>query len=150
VNYRLGPGVDEPSAVPGIFVFGAGGFEKPIEVKKVAAGAFRGRLQIGARQGLFRVRPVIESRAFPEVGYYRQEQELLDYGSNQFLLRSISDYTGGRFNPGPKQVFDAAGRSESSSLRLWPGLLGFAIALNLAELIMRKGRAVLDSFSRVA
>jgi len=44
-------------------------------------------------------------------------------------------------------VFDAGGRSESSSLRFWPGLLGFAIALNLAELIMRKGRAVLDSFS---
>ncbi len=45
----------------------------------------------------------------------------------------------------PKQVFDAAGRTEQSSLRLWPGLLAFAIALNLAELIMRKGKAMMES-----
>jgi hypothetical protein len=70
---------------------------------------------------------------------------LLDYGSNQFLLRSISDFTGGRFNPAPKQVFDSSGRTEQSSLRLWPGLLAFAIALNLIELIMRKGKAMMDS-----
>ena len=94
---------------------------------------------------MFRIRPLEESHAFPEVGYYRQEQELLDYGSNQFLLRSISDFTGGRFNPAPKQVFDTAGRSESSTLRLWPGLLALAIALNLVELLMRKGKAVVDS-----
>ncbi|MGD0436499.1 MAG: hypothetical protein ABSB86_08535, partial [Bryobacteraceae bacterium] len=86
------------------------------------------------------------SHAFPEVGYYRQEQELLDYGSDEFLLRSISQFTGGRFNPAPRQVFEASGRSEASTLRLWPGLLAFAILLNLTELIMRKGKAVVDSF----
>ena len=58
-----------------------------------------------------------ESRAFPEVGYYQQEQELLDYGSNPFLLRTISQFTGGRFNPAPRQVFDAAGRSQTSVLQ---------------------------------
>jgi Mg-chelatase subunit ChlD len=142
VNYRLGPGVDEPSAVPGIFVFGAGGFEKPIEVKKVAAGAFRGRLQIGARQGLFRVRPVVESRAFPEVGVYRPEAELNDYGANQTLLRQVAEFTGGRFEPDPKQVFDAGNRSLASTLQLWPGLLVIAIALNLAELVMRKWKGL--------
>jgi Ca-activated chloride channel family protein len=142
VNYRLAPGVEEPAAVPGIFVFGAGGFEKPIEVKKVAAGAFRGRLQIGARQGLFRVRPVAESRVFPEVGLYRPEAELSDYGQNQALLRQVSEFTGGRFEPDPKQVFDAGNRSLASTLQLWPGLLVFAIALNLAELVMRKWKGL--------
>ena len=105
-----------------------------------AAKSYRGTIHIGDLQGLFRIRPLDESRAFPEVGFYRPEQELLDYGSNEFLLRSVSQFTGGRFNPAPKQVFDSAGRSESSTLRLWPMLLGLAIALNLAELLMRKVR----------
>jgi Ca-activated chloride channel family protein len=146
VNYRLGRDVEEPKKLPNIFALGANGFQQPVPITKLADKSYRGRIHIGQQQGLFRIRSLEESRAFPEVGYYRQEQELLDYGSNQFLLRSISDYTGGRFNPAPKQVFDAGGRSESSSLRFWPGMLGLAIALNLAELIMRKGRAVLDSF----
>jgi Ca-activated chloride channel homolog len=144
VNYQLGR-VAEPKTLPTIFVFGPDGFQHPVPITKLAATTYRGKIHIGQRQGLFRIRPLDESRAFPEVGYYRQEQELLDYGSNPFLLRSISEFTGGRFNPTPKQVFDPAGRSEASTLRLWPGLLALAIALNLAELIMRKGRAVMDA-----
>jgi Ca-activated chloride channel homolog len=146
VNYQLGRDVPAPAKLPAIYIFGPGGFQHPLPVTELADQAYRGRIHIGSLQGLFRIRPLEESRAFPEVGYYRQEQELLDYGSNPFLLRSISDFTGGRFNPQPAQVFSSAGRSESSTLRLWPGLLAFALALNLAELFMRKGRAVLDSF----
>jgi len=146
VNYQLGKDVEEPAKPPSIFVFGPNGFQHPVPIAKLAGKSYRGRIHIGQLQGLFRIRPLEESHAFPEVGYYRQEQELLDYGSNQFLLRSISDFTGGRFNPAPKQVFDTAGRSEASTIRLWPGLLGLAIALNLVELLMRKGRAVVDSF----
>jgi hypothetical protein len=42
----------------------------------------------------------------------------------------------------PKQVFDAGNRSLASTLQLWPGLLMFAIALNLAELVMRKWKGL--------
>jgi len=146
VSYQLGRDVPEPKKLPNIFVFGPGGFQHPVPVTKLADKSYRGKIHIGQAQGLFRVRPLEESHAFPEVGYYRQEQELLDYGSNQFLLKSISDFTGGRFNPAPKQVFESNGASEPSSLRLWPGLLGLAILLNLAELILRKGKAVMDVF----
>ena len=146
VNYRLGKDVDEPKKLPAIFVLGPGGFQHPVPISKLADKSYRGRIHVGQLEGLFRVRPLEESRAFPEVGYYRQEQELLDYGSNPFVLRSVSEFTGGRFNPAPAQVFDPAGRAESSTLRLWPGLLALAIALNLVELIMRKGRAALDAF----
>jgi uncharacterized protein YegL len=142
VNYRLGSDVDEPPKLPGIFVLGPAGFQRTVPVAKVAGKAYRGRIHIGQLQGLFRVRPLEESRAFPEVGYYRPEQELLDYGSNQFLLREISEFTGGRYNPSPSQVFDAGGRAEPSTMRLWPGLIGLAIALNLVELILRKARAM--------
>jgi Ca-activated chloride channel family protein len=143
VEYRLGRDVEEPAKIPSIFVFGPDGFQRPVAVQKVAAGTFRGRLQIGSRQGLFRVRPLEESRAFPEAGLYRPEAELADYGSNEPLLRQVAEFTGGRFEPDPKSVFDAGRRSIASTMQLWPGLLALAIVLNLAELVMRKWKGVM-------
>jgi Ca-activated chloride channel homolog len=142
VEYRLGRDVAEPDKVPGIFVFGPDGFQQPIAIKKTASGVFRGRVQIGARQGLFRVRPLVESRAFPEAGLYRPEAELADYGSNTALLKQVAEFTGGRFEPGAKAMFDPGHRQIASSVSLWPGLLGLAIVLNLAELILRKWKGV--------
>ncbi|HTB17669.1 MAG TPA: VWA domain-containing protein [Bryobacteraceae bacterium] len=140
MNYHLGAGAEDPSKLPEIFILGPNGFRHPVPITKLGAKSYRGTIHIGALQGLFRIRPLDESRAFPEVGFYQPEQELLDYGSNDFLLRSVAQFTGGRFNPEPKQVFDSGGRSESSTLRLWPMLLGLAIASSLAELLMRKVR----------
>jgi Mg-chelatase subunit ChlD len=144
VDYHLGRSVPEPERVPDIFVFGPDGFQAPLEVAKAAAGHYRGRLRIGQRQGLFRVRPESESRAFPEIGFYRQEDELTEYGSNTELLRQIAASTGGRFNPSPREVFDPGGRSIRSMMELWPGLLVLAVALNLAELVMRKWKGVAE------
>lgn len=142
-NYRLGPGVEDPPAAPDIFVFGPDGFRKPMEVKKVAAGTFRGILPIGNREGLFRARPVEESRAFPEIGVYRPEAELEDYGSNQELLKQVARFTGGRFEPDPSAVFEPGQRNIETTLELWPGLLGLAVLLGLAELVMRKWKGVI-------
>jgi Ca-activated chloride channel homolog len=105
---------------------------------------------VGRNQGLFRVRPLIESRIFPEVGFYREQDELRDHSSNEALLRQLAKSTGGRFNPSIKEVFDAGGRSVPSSMELWPGLLALAIALNLAELVVRKWRGLVDNFRRPA
>ncbi len=145
VDYRLAQDVDEPRVLPDIFVIGPQGFQSPIVVAKVADGAFRGRVSIGARQGLFRIRPLEESRAFPEIGFYRQEQELSEYGSDEAVLRRVSEFTGGRFQPAVSQVFDAAGRSVPSTMRLWPGLLALAILLNLVELVLRKWKGIVDA-----
>lgn len=138
VDYRMNPGVDEPASIPAIYVMGPAGFQRPLAVTKVAQGAWRGRVKVGSEQGLFRVRPLVESKLFPEVGFYRPEEELTDYGSNKFLLRKLAEYTGGRFNPRPAEIFDAGGRSIASTLRLWPGLLGAAVLLNVIELVLRK------------
>ncbi|MDQ2945823.1 MAG: VWA domain-containing protein, partial [Acidobacteriota bacterium] len=142
VDYQLGRNVEEPKKLPSIFVLGPAGFQHPLVITKAADRVFRGRIPIGQRQGLFRVRPLEESRAFPEVGFYRPEQEMQDYGSNEYLLKEISDFTGGRFNPNPRDVFDPGGRSTPSTMRLWPGMLGLAIILNIAELFLRKARTV--------
>jgi Ca-activated chloride channel family protein len=138
VNYHLGGDVEDPKTLPEIFVLGPNGFRHPVPIAKLADKSYRGRIHIGDLQGLFRVRPLEDSRAFPEIGFYQPERELLEYGSNEFLLKSVAQFTGGRFNPEPKQVFDSGGRSQSSTMRLWPMLLAFAIALNLGELLMRK------------
>jgi Ca-activated chloride channel family protein len=145
VDYRLAGDVKEPPKIPEIFAFGPNGFQKPIPVKKSAEGVYHGELAIGNRDGLFRIRPLEDSRIFPETGLYRDEEELTEFGSNEALLRQVSSFTGGRFNPDPSSVFDAGGKSVAGTLQLWPGLLGLAIILNLIELIVRKWRGIVDT-----
>ena len=150
VNYHLSRKMDEPAAVPAIYVLGPDGFRAPLEVAKVAAGTYRGVIHIGRNQGLFRVRPLVESRAFPEIGFYRPEDELTDHACDEPLLRQIAKSTGGRFNPPVKAIFDAGGRAVPSSMELWPGLLALALLLNLAELVSRKWRGLIESFRKTA
>jgi len=146
VSYRLSEGMPDPGGAPAIFVLGPDKFEKAIPVKRVAARLYRGSLHIGSLRGLFRIRPVQETPAFPEVGLYRQREELQDYGSNSVLLKQIASLTGGRFNPSIESIFDARGRSVSTVWQLWPALLGLAIALNVAELVARKWGGLLANF----
>lgn len=148
VTYHLANGLREPEHISQIFVIGPNGFEKPIEVQRVASRLYQGRLHIGHTSGLFRIRPVGESNAFPEIGLYLPQEELQDHGSNEWLLNQIATLTGGRFNPSPDAVFDARGRSLSTIWQLWPALLGLAIALNIAELIARKWSGLRESFRR--
>ncbi len=148
VDYHFGRYVEEPALVPDVYILGPSGFQRPMKLEKVAEGLFRGRARIDHRQGLFRLRPLAESRAFPEVGVYRQEQELADYGSNERLLKQVSEFTGGRFNPAARDVFNSRGRTVASTLRLWPILLVLAVLLNLVELILRKWHGLAESLRR--
>jgi Ca-activated chloride channel family protein len=146
VEYHLASQATEPATPPELFVIGPGDFRRPLDVSRVSPGTYRGRVRIGSLEGLFRVRPLVDSRAFPEVGLYRQESELSDYGSNDILLKSIAQSTGGRFNPSVRQLFDNSGLSIDSTLRLWPGLLALALLLNLIELCLRKWGGIVESF----
>ena len=145
VEYQLSGKAGDPETAPDIFAIGPNDFKKTLEVTRVSPGRYRGRVHIGTAEGLFRVRPLVDSRAFPEVGLYRQESELSEYGSNEALLQSIAKATGGRFNPTVRQLFDAGGRYTDTTVRLWPWLLGLAVLLNLVELGMRKWRGIVDS-----
>jgi Ca-activated chloride channel homolog len=142
VDYRLARHLPAPDKIPPIFALGADGFQSPVEVSKAGEGAWRGRVHIGDRQGLFRVRPLADSAVFPEVGLYRPEAEMASYGSNDGLLKQIAGYTGGLFEPSPPQVFRPDKQRLPSRMRLWPGLLAASVILNLAELIRRKGATV--------
>jgi Ca-activated chloride channel family protein len=146
VEYHLASQATEPATPPELFVIGPGDFRRPLDVSRVSPGTYRGRVRIGSLEGLFRVRPLVDSRAFPEVGLYRQESELSDYGSNDILLKSIAQSTGGRFNPSVRQLFDNSGLAIDSTMRLWPGLLALALLLNLIELCLRKWGGIVESF----
>ncbi|MDX2267432.1 MAG: VWA domain-containing protein [Bryobacter sp.] len=141
VTYRLrtGKSVAVAQNIPAIFVVGPNGFQQPVKVQQVAAGVFRGRIEVGDQTGLFRVRPRELSENFPEVGYYRPEAELLQYGNNEALLRQLAEFSGGQFEPRVDDIFRGGGKNIETSLEIWPWLLGLAILLNLVELFLRKG-----------
>lgn len=136
VTYRLDPRAKQTP--PPLFAFGPNGFQKSARVQKVAAGVYRGRIAVGSQTGLFRVRPAEVTREFPELGYYRPEAELTRYGNNEALLKQVAEFSGGRFNPRYEDVFRGGGRQIETVLALWPLLLGLAILLSLAELVLRK------------
>lgn len=148
VRYRLSDDLPAPTVVPPIFVIGPHGFEQRMDVEKAESHFYSGRLHIGRLSGLFRIRPVAESATFPEIGLYRQRQEASDFGSNEAILARISKMTGGHFNVSPEAVFNTGGRYIYSSWRLWPALLALAIALTMAELILRKWSGLVRMFRR--
>ena len=66
-------------------------------------------------------------------------------GSLPFFAK---EHAHGRTQPAASDVFDAGGRAIPSAISLWPGLLAMAIALNVAELVNRKWRGLVDLFRR--
>jgi Ca-activated chloride channel family protein len=122
---------------PQIFVLSEK-FQAEMPLRVAGAGQFTGRLHIGDRPGFFRVRPLEDSVFFPEMGLYRPEAELSDYGANEPLMRQVSRYTGGRFQPDPKNAFSNDGRTIPITRELSPALVALAMALSLTELVMRK------------
>ena len=99
---------------------------------------YEARIPIGTKQGLFRIRPSSNIDLFPETAFYRGSAEDNEYGSNPELLRKISSWTGGQFNPLPEEVFKP-GRAISATMALWPVFLLLAMLLNIFELVSRKG-----------
>ena len=121
-----------------LYALGPDGFREIVPLERAGPSDFEAKVPLGERFGLFRVRPASGFDRFPEVAFYRHNNELEDTGSNPDLLRRIAQLTGGRFNPHPSEVFEAGGRTVHSSIDLWPALLLAAILLNLVELAARK------------
>ncbi len=145
VDYHLSSRSADSITAPDLYVLGPENFRRPLDLARVSPDTYRGRVKIGSLSGLFRIRPLNDSRAFPEVGLYRQESEMSDFGSNTALMKSIAESTGGRFDPTVRQLLDSSGKYTDTTLRLWPGLLAIALLLNLIELAHRKWKGILES-----
>jgi uncharacterized membrane protein/uncharacterized protein YegL len=148
VQYRLARGVSAPDALPTVYVLGPDHFREVLPIRKYADGLYQGEVVISDRQGLFRIRPLEESLLFPETGFYRQEAETSEYGSDERLLRELARYTGGIFRPTPEGVFRAPSRSPIVRQPLWPVLLVLAMCANLAELVQRKWMGIAGLWAR--
>jgi len=129
-----------PTRLPELFVIGPNGFRKPLKVERLTADHIRARVSLPEPHGMFRVRPLEESVAWPEVGLFLPELEMTTYGSNPELLKQLSAYTGGRFEPTSRQIFEPRGRGIPAAFRLWPLLLAIAVLLNLGEVAWRRLR----------
>lgn len=146
VAYRLSDETKDPGDAPPIFILGPANFRRQIAVKRVGTRFYRGTLHVGSVRGLFRILPLHETPAFPEIGLYRETEELQDHGVNKTLLRQIATLTGGRIDPSASQIFDSEGREASTVWQLWPALLGLGVLLNIAELVARKWAGLKTSF----
>ena len=140
VEYRWQPDARSapPAPLPELYVLGPSEFQKVVTLEQQATASYQARIAAGDRYGLFRIRPSSALEHFPEVAYYRQNAELNEYGSNPGLLRKIAAWTGGQFNPQPRDIF-AGAEAIPGSMDLWPGLLALAVLFNLIELFARKG-----------
>ncbi len=124
--------------VPDIFAIGPPGY-RSVARPKPTLGGYEARFPAGGQFGLFRIRPAKVTGDFPETAFLRESSEMLRWGSDQELLHSIAEATGGRTNPRPESLFEDGGRTVSRDMDLWPLLLAVAILLNLIELVARKG-----------
>jgi hypothetical protein len=132
-----------PETAPLLYVFGPDGYRRTVQAEKLAPRPVPGRgADRGGGRGLFRVRPLAESRAFPEIGLYLPEPELAEYGENPALLQQIAAYTGGRFPAfAARGVSGQPGELCQPRCGSGPGLLALALVLNFVEVLLRRLRA---------
>ena len=146
ITYHLAAENELDEAVPPIFVLGPQNFRKAVNLSTMAPGAYEGRVHIGRLTGDFHIGPLSESKFFPEIGYFRGDNEATIQGANDTVLRQIAELTGGQFNPDPASVFRASGASTIKVWALWPAFLGVALALNIFELCIRKRNSLAAIF----
>jgi len=139
VEYQLADPAQAPDVPPRLFALGPGGFGSALTLQKVGPGQYQAAFPIGARRGLFRVRPLEESRLFPEPGCTCPSRNSPPAAERK-LLRDLAAWTGGLFNPTPAQIFRPPARALPAWLTLWPALLGCALLFNLAEVFWRRFR----------
>jgi Ca-activated chloride channel family protein len=145
INYHFDRHMPFPATAAEIFVFAPRGFGVPLPIEKVSDMMFRARVGCNHASGVFRILPLSNS-SFPQVRLYKNDQEFEDAGPNAPLLQSVSEITGGRFNPELHSIFDPNGRTAVRKVQLWPALVAIAVGLFLVNWIPRKHR---DRFDRV-
>jgi Ca-activated chloride channel family protein len=107
-------------------------------LEKTAPGHYEARIPT-AQRGLYRITSGGSDLVLPEVGFYRDSEELKPQAVNEAFLGEISRVTGGRVHPSINQLLDDRGSLVSEHKPLWPFLLLLALGINLLEVAFRKG-----------
>jgi uncharacterized membrane protein len=126
-----------------IAVIDSQGPRDPQVLKQAAPGRYTGRFDSHlADEYLVRVRvqpanssPEIQLTRGLSVGY---PEELRFRPTNEGLLRSLAEASGGTYQPTPEAIFADDGRTAERLTPLWPYLIALAIALLLPDVALRR------------
>jgi uncharacterized membrane protein len=136
-----------PEGVPG------GAPRKTVALPQTAPGRYEAEFPLD-RYGPYLLHATLEKLVDDSAGKSRSATVAEGFGHvthpypREFLalapdiasLRRVAETTGGRFEPQPRDAWDAAGESVSYHRDLWPRFVGAAIALFLADLALRRIR----------
>jgi uncharacterized membrane protein len=111
-----------------------------IDVPQVGPGNYETRLAL-RQNGTYTFRATGSDTAGPLRSLeYSYPAEYHFYPPDTRKLRAISEATGGAFEPGGHEIFDARGESAEYPLSLWPWLCAAALILYLADILLRRVR----------
>lgn len=110
---------------------------RTLRLDETAPGKYETRMP-AHETGLYRFASGDSEAPLPLVGYYREVEELKPKVVNETLLRDIAAATGGAVNPTIDHLLDDAGTLALERQPLWPYWIILALAINFAELAIRR------------
>lgn len=114
---------------------------RTIRAQQVGPGSYQTAIELQQKGTyLFRAVGSGTSGSASQVLTYSYPEELHFYPPNTDMLRSVSEQTGGKFQPEPREVFDPQGQTTSLPTPLWPLLAAAALLLYLGDVLLRRVR----------
>jgi uncharacterized membrane protein len=111
-----------------------------IQIPQVGPGSYEARVPITQR-GSYMFRAIGEGLGgSSRILTYSYPEEYHFYPPDIVKLRTISEQTGGIFQPRGPEIFDPGGESTAISTRLFPWLISFSLVLFLADVLLRRLR----------
>lgn len=111
-----------------------------IEVPQVGPGSYETRFPL-AQDGAYVFRTVSDAPGgASRTLEYSYPDEYHFYPPDFQTLRSISNETGGVYQPAGPEIFDAKGETVSVHTRLWPLLAALALVLYISDVFLRRLR----------
>ena len=111
-----------------------------IEVPQVGPGSYETRFPL-AQDGAYVFRTVSDAPGgASRTLEYSYPDEYHFYPPDFQTLRSVSNETGGVYQPAGPEIFDAKGETVSVHTRLWPLLAALALVLYISDVFLRRLR----------
>ena len=140
IKYSLGPNAAPSPAMPTALVLGPNGFEKSAPLQQTTPVSYMARVSVNDQSGVFRVLPAPASAEFPATALLLRQGAIRDLAAGRNALREIATLTGGSFTTDLAATPVWTAKPVQRRIDLWPALVSLAIALNIAELLLRRKR----------
>jgi Ca-activated chloride channel homolog len=123
---------------PQIKVIGPDQTASVVDVHQTGPGHYEATVPL-TEKGPYLFRTSDEQAGGPSrVLAYSYPDEYHFYPPDTDLLRSMSDETGGKFQPSAQDIFTMNGETTTRPIPLWPWLAGMALALYISDVFLRR------------